>query len=77
MNTPVLMKSEEERAPWNDHLPVRHRRFVSVTLSYYTDVEGDPDMSEYRIKDYIEDDIRSWVRPKDFCIDDLEILKDE
>ena len=63
-------------APYNEDRYVPHRRFVSVTISFYTDVEGPADMSEESIRESIRDSIESWEKPKKFDIDELEVMDD-
>lgn len=75
-NTPTLMKSEEERAPWNDEPFVRHTVFVSITISGYTDVWGSKDMTVERMRDSIEEGLKDGIYPKNFDIDEIEVLEE-
>lgn len=68
--------SNSPNAPYNEPLDVEHERFVSLTISFYHKVTGHPEMSEEAIKKDIEDWIKSWRTPKEFCIDELEVLED-
>lgn len=63
-------------APWNESLPIKHRRFVSLTISYYTDVEGSPDISDKQIEETIREDVKNGRIPNKFDIDELVILND-
>lgn len=63
-------------APYNENKYTTHRRFICLTISFYTDVEGPEDMSEEAIRDSVRESIESWKTPKNFNIDDLEIFED-
>ena len=75
-NVPTLMQSEEERAPWNEELPVKHNVFVSITLSGYADIWGPEDMTVEQMRDSIEEGIKDGIYPKDFDIDEIEVLEE-
>ena len=75
-NTPTLMQSEEKRAPWNDEPPVKHNVFVSITISGYTDVWGPEDMTVEQMRNSIEEGLKDGIYPKDFNIDEIEILEE-
>lgn len=77
-NTPTLMQSEEERAPWNEEPPkfMKHNVFVSITVSGYTDIWGPEDMTSEQMKDAIERGIKDGIYPKDFDIDEIEVLEE-
>lgn len=75
-NVPTLMQSEEERAPWNEKLPVKHNVFVSITLSGYADIWGPEDMTAEQMRDSIEEGIKDGIYPKDFDIDEIEVLEE-
>lgn len=75
-NYPIGAK-DDARAPYNEPLDVEHKRFVSVTLSFYHTVEGHPEMSEEKIRELIED----YIKSSDFSnvafdIDELVIIND-
>lgn len=75
-NYPIGAK-DNPRAPYNEPLDVEHERFVSVTLSFYYKVKGHPEMSEEKIRELIED----YVKSSDFSnvafdIDELIVLND-
>ena len=50
--------SDTSDAPWNQPLDVKHKRFVSVTISYYDEVELRPDAEEERSKEALEEKVR-------------------
>lgn len=75
-NYPIGAK-DNYRAPYNEPLDVEHERFVSVTLSFYYKVKGHPEMSEEKIRELIED----YIKSSDFSnvafdIDELVIIND-
>ena len=76
MNNAPLGADEDPRAPWNAPLDVRHKRFVSVTISYYDTVEAPVNSSD----DFIEKSFYKKVFdrdiPKEFDIDEVVILND-
>ena len=76
MSNLPLGAEHDSLAPFNEPLDVRHRRFVSLTISYYTDVEGSPDMTEEQIEDYIRSSLESGVFPKKFWIDEVCVIED-
>lgn len=75
-NYPIGAK-DDVRAPYNEPLDVKHKRFVSVTLSFYHTVEGHPEMSKKEIKEAVE----NYIKSKEFSsvpfdIDELIVLND-
>lgn len=64
----------DPRAPWNEPLDVDHKRFVSVSLSFYHNVSGPPDMTEEQIREAIDNWIKSWKEPREFDVDELVVL---
>lgn len=72
-NTP-LGADEDPRAPWNQPLDVKHRRFVSVTLSYYDEVELPPDAEDRDIEEAIIEKVRRQDFPKEVDFDEIIIL---
>ena len=76
MNNAPLGADEDPRAPWNAPLDVKHKRFVSVTISYYDTVEAPVNSSD----DFIEKSFYKKVFdrdiPKEFDIDEVVILND-
>ena len=75
-NTPILMQSEEERAPWNEEPPVERNVFVSITLSGYISIYGPKDMTIEQIKESIEEGLKDGIYPKNFDIDEIEVLEE-
>ena len=73
-NIPIGANIKE--APWNEPLNVKHRRYVSLTISFNTEVEGPPDMREECIKEIIEGDINEGIFPDKFDIDEIIILEE-
>lgn len=77
-NTPILMQSEEERAPWNQKKVKCIEVTISQTLSTTTTIEVPSDL-EYDsvvLEDYVREqillpsdlkDLRSWY-VDDFCV---------
>ena len=63
-------------APFNEPLNVRHRRFVSLTISYYTDIEGSPDMTEEQIEESVRNSLENRMFPNKFWIDEVCVMED-
>lgn len=63
-------------APWNEPLPVNHHVFVSITISGYTDIEGSKEMTVEQMRDSIEEGLKDGIYPKDFDIDEIEVLEE-
>ena len=74
MNNAPLGADEDSRAPWNQPLDVKYRRFVSVTISYYDEVELPPDAGEEQIKEAFEEKVRQQDFPKKVDFDEIVIL---
>lgn len=76
MSNAPLGADEDPRAPWNAPLDVKHKRFVSVTISYYDTVEAPVNSSD----DFIEKSFYKKVFdrdiPKEFDIDEVVVLND-
>lgn len=68
--------SDTPNAPWNQSLDVKHRRFVSVTISYYDEVELSPDAEEEQIKEALEEKVRRQDFPKKVDFDEIVILEE-
>ncbi len=68
--------SDTSDAPWNQPLNVRHKRFVSVTMSYYDEVELPLDAEEYQIKEALEEKVRRQDFPEKVDFDEIVILGD-
>lgn len=85
MNTPTLMTSEEQRAPWNDmeNTPMKIDVTVSVTLSKTVQIETSlyktrPDGSIYMEDSDLEEEVKSQVdlpqdKYNDWCVDDFAV----
>ena len=60
MNTPILMQSEEEIAPWN-----RKSKMITVNisqcLSTTVDIEVPEDFEDYNNKELLEDFVREQI----------------
>ena len=77
-NTPTLMQSEEERAPWNERVRCIGVD-ISQTLSTTAYIEVPADLDSYdseTLKTYVEEqiflpsnfkDVRDWI-VDDFCV---------
>ena len=74
MSNAPLGADEDPRAPWNAPLDVKHKRFVSVTISYYDGVELPPDAEEEQIKGALEEKVRRQDFPKEVDFDEIVIL---
>ena len=61
-------------APFNELLNVKHKRFVSVTISYYDEVELPPDAEEEQINEALEEKVRRQDFPKKVDFDEIVIL---
>lgn len=72
-NLPIGCENDPN-APWNEPLYVKHKRFVSVTISYYTEIEGPPDIAEGQIEGTIRDNISNGQFPREFDIDELIVI---
>lgn len=66
----------DTNAPFNEPLNVNHRRFVSVILSYYDEVELPPDADEEQIKEALEEKVRKQDFPKKVDFDEIVILEE-
>ena len=71
-----LGANEDPRAPWNAPLDVKHKRFVSVTISYYDEVELPPDAEEEQIKEAFHKKVEDAEFPKEFDIDEVVVLEE-
>jgi predicted RNA binding protein YcfA (HicA-like mRNA interferase family) len=76
MDNLPLGASNDPRAPFNEPLDVKHKRFVSVTISYYDEVELPPDAGEEQIKEALEDKVRRQDFPKKVDFDEIVILEE-
>lgn len=75
-NTPTLMQSEEERAPWNNE-PKTVNVVVSETLSRVVTVEVNEIYDKYDLREAVREQIEC---PSDRCsdwdVDDFEVVED-
>lgn len=76
MNNAPLGADEDPRAPWNAPLDVKHKRFVSVTISYYDEVELPPDAEEEQINEAFHKKVEDAEFPKEFDIDEVVVIDD-
>lgn len=76
MSNAPLGADEDPRAPWNAPLGVKHKRFVSVTISYYDEVELPPDAEEEQIKEAFHKKVEDAEFPKEFDIDEVVVLEE-
>lgn len=68
--------SDTPDAPWNQPLDIKYERFISVTISYYDEVELPPGAEEEQIKEALRQKASDGNFPKNFDIDELVILED-
>ena len=68
--------SDTSEAPWNEPLNVGHRRFVSVTMSYYDEVRLPPDAEEEQIREALEEKVRKQHFPNRVDFDEIIILNE-
>lgn len=76
MSNAPLGADGDPKAPWNQPLDVKHKRFVSVTISYYDEVELPPDAEEEQIKEAFHKKVEDAKFPKEFDIDEVVILEE-
>lgn len=76
MSNAPLGADEDPRAPWNAPLDVKHKRFVSVTISYYDEVELPPDATKEQIEEAFKQKVSDGKFPKEFDIDEIIILEE-
>ena len=76
MNNAPLGADEDSRAPWKQPLDVKHKRFVSVTISYYDEVELPPDAEEEQIKEALEEKVKRLDFPKKVDFDEVLVIND-
>lgn len=63
-------------APYNEPLNVEHKRFVSVTMSYYDEVELPPDAEDRQIEEAIIEKVKKQNFPKKVDFDEIVILEE-
>lgn len=68
--------SDTPDAPWNAPLNVKHKRFVSVTISYYDEVELPPDAEDKQIEEAIIEKVKRLDFPKKVDFDEVLVIND-
>lgn len=76
MDNLPLGTSNDPMAPFNEPLDVKHKRFVSVTISYYDEVELPPDAEEEQINKAFHKKVEDAEFPKEFDIDEVVVLEE-
>lgn len=76
MDNLPLGASNDPMAPFNEPLDVKHKRFVSVTISYYDEVELPPDAEEEQINEAFHKKVEDAEFPKEFDIDEVVVIDD-
>lgn len=76
MDNLPLGASNDPMAPFNEPLDVKHKRFVSVTISYYDEVELPPDAEEEQIYEAFHKKVEDAEFPKEFDIDEVVVIDD-
>ena len=61
-------------APFNEPLNTEHKRFVSVTISYYDTLELPLDSTGRQIEEAFIDKANSGKFPKEFNVDEIVVL---
>ena len=68
--------ANDSRAPYNEPLNTEHKRFVSVTISYYDSAYLPEDATEEQIREELRKHVEDADFPKCFDIDEFIILDD-
>ena len=76
MDNLPLGASNDPKAPFNEPLNVKHKRFVSVTISYYDEVELPPDAEKEQIEEAFHKKVEDAQFPKEFDIDEVLVIDD-
>ncbi len=66
----------DTNAPFNEPLNVKHKRFVSASISYYDEVELPPDATKEQIEEAFNQKVSDGKFPKEFDIDEIVILEE-
>lgn len=74
MSNAPLGADEDSKAPWNQPLNVKHKRFVSVTLSYYDEVELPPDAEESEVIEAFNQRVYKQDFPEEVSFDEVVIM---
>ena len=67
-NTPTLMQSEEERAPWNEKTKIIEVN-ISQCLSSTERIEVPEDFEDYDNKEALEDFVREQIMLPSDCLE--------
>ena len=78
-NYPIMSKSEEEKAPFNEPLDKTVEREVSISLSFTANSKVPKDATEEEIKTVISGDVIYYINNKikefkDIVIDEIEVI---
>lgn len=76
MDNLPLGASNDPKAPFNEPLNVKHKRFVSVTISYYDEVELPPDAEDKQIEEAIIEKVKRLDFPKKVDFDEVLVIND-
>lgn len=76
MDNLPLGASNDPKAPFNEPLNVKHKRFVSVTISYYDEVELPPDSEDKQIEEAIIEKVKRLDFPKKVDFDEVLVIND-
>ena len=76
MDNLPLGTSNDPMAPFNEPLDVKHKRFVSVTISYYDEVELPPDAEDKQIEEAIIEKVKRLDFPKKVDFDEVLVIND-
>ena len=68
--------ADDSNAPYNEPLDTTHKRFVSVTISYYDEVQLSKDASEEQIREALRDHVYNGKFPDKFDIDEFVVIDD-
>ena len=68
--------ANDMNAPYNEPLNVEHKRFVSVTISYYDKVYLPKDATEAQIREELRKHVEDADFPKCFDIDEFVVIDD-
>ena len=66
----------DTNAPFNEPHNVKHKRFVSASISYYDEVELPPDATKEQIEEAFKQKVSDGKFPKEFDIDEIIILEE-
>lgn len=66
----------DTNAPFNEPLNVKHKRFVSASISYYDEVELPPDAEDKQIEEAIIEKVKRLDFPKKVDFDEVLVIND-